>query len=90
MNLLRRFGVVAGLTGLASANPMFGWNSDGNVTMMERSTIIAGQADIDITTMAAVGDSYSAGIGAGDILPAPNDGKLTPYLFTLWLTTLLT
>jgi len=45
--------------------------------MVERSATIPSPAQLDITTMAAIGDSYSAGIGAGDMLLTTEKGKIT-------------
>lgn len=82
--------VIATLGSCAAANPLVSWNLWGNASMsgsqserlMMRDTIEFDPTDLSfITTMAAIGDSYSAGIGAGDRLGTvvqalqPDSGK---------------
>lgn len=65
---------IATLAGCALANPLGYWNVQGNASLnterlMGRDTTEFDQTDLSfITRMAAIGDSYSAGIGAGDRL----------------------
>ncbi|KAL4891313.1 fibronectin type III domain protein [Aspergillus ambiguus] len=62
------------LGGCALANPVAYWNVHGNASLainrlMGRDTVEFDPTDLSfITRMAAIGDSYSAGIGAGDPL----------------------
>ncbi|KAF7164134.1 hypothetical protein CNMCM5623_008824 [Aspergillus felis] len=65
---------IATLGSCALANPLVYWDVRGNASMnyerfMARDTTDFDQSDLSfITRMAAIGDSYSAGIGAGDRL----------------------
>jgi hypothetical protein len=66
------FAIIAALGGHTMASPTFFTNSAGNATMVERSMAGFGVAQFStITRMAAIGDSYSAGIGAGDRMQSP-------------------
>jgi hypothetical protein len=66
------FAIIAALGGHTIATPTFFTNSRGNATMVERSITGFGVAQFSsITSMAAIGDSYSAGIGAGDRMQSP-------------------
>lgn len=79
----------------ASASPVLPWNIQDNTTLFVRDA----QADhqphtFGIKKMAAVGDSYSAGIGAGERLGVPvlgeifNDGK-SAHIIQLCTTLLI-
>ena len=67
--------MVMALASRASSTPILDWDSHGNMTMAEISATIPNVAQLHITTMAAIGDSYSTGIGAGDMLITGRDGK---------------
>ena len=67
--------ILAALAVCTAANPMFEWNSQGNVTMVERNVLdLTGPQYPIIKKLAAIGDSYSAGIGAGNKLRSPWNG----------------
>lgn len=67
-----RLAVVTAFGAQAIANPVFFLNSQGNTTIAERSSQSLGLSHFtSITSMAAIGDSYSAGIGAGERLKSP-------------------
>ncbi|THC88424.1 hypothetical protein EYZ11_012126 [Aspergillus tanneri] len=71
---LHGLAVIATLGNCALANPLAHWNVPGNASLnserlMSRDTTEFDQTDLSfIKRMAAIGDSYSAGIGAGDRL----------------------
>jgi hypothetical protein len=64
--------VIATLGSCALANPLAYWNAAGNASLNSEQLLARDTAEFDaedlsfITRMAAIGDSYSAGIGAGD------------------------
>ncbi|KAF2429956.1 hypothetical protein EJ08DRAFT_589813 [Tothia fuscella] len=74
-NLWRSLTLLVAFAGRDVASPVFGWNPNGNMSIAERSTVISSRAQINIRNMAAIGDSYSAGIGAGEMLPTSSNGK---------------
>ena len=81
-------GIVAfaALWSLSFANPLRNWDRARNATMNYKQLMMRDTDEFDpedlsfITKMAAIGDSYSAGIGAGDRLDGPG-GKSTPASF---------
>ncbi|KAJ6025713.1 hypothetical protein N7444_013392 [Penicillium canescens] len=76
---------IATLASCALANPLAYWNVVGNASLnterlMARNTTEFDLADLSfIKSMAAIGDSYSAGIGAGSRLGSCYDNSY-PYL----------
>lgn len=87
---------IATLGSWALANPLSYWNILGNASLdtdrlLARDTTEFDQTDLSfITTMAAIGDSYSAGIGAGDrlgtiveALDAESGKKISAWLETV-------
>lgn len=65
---------VAALGSCALANPLAFWNMSGNASWSSQRLIGRDDSEFDpqdlsfIKSMAALGDSYSAGIGAGNRL----------------------
>lgn len=63
---------IATLRSCALANPLVYWDARGNASMNYQRFMARDNTDFDpsylayITRMAALGDSYSARIGAGD------------------------
>ncbi|KAF4166807.1 hypothetical protein CNMCM6936_005969 [Aspergillus lentulus] len=76
---------IATLGSCALANPLVYWDGRGNASMnykhfMERDTADFDQSDLSfITRMAAIGDSYSAGIGAGNRIQTDADWACSRY-----------
>lgn len=75
---------IATLGSCALANPLVYWDGRGNASMnykhfMERDTADFDQSDLSfITRMAAIGDSYSAGIGAGNRIQTDAGKSISP------------
>ncbi|KAI9372873.1 fibronectin type III domain protein [Aspergillus egyptiacus] len=72
------------LSTYALANPVGYWNVQGNASL-NTNQLLAGEEDFIasdlsfITRMAAVGDSYSVGIGAGDPLGSNEDAECSRF-----------
>ncbi|KAG2019298.1 hypothetical protein GB937_005212 [Aspergillus fischeri] len=76
---------IATLGSCALANPLVYWDGRGNASMnyehfMARDTADFDQSDLSfITRMAAIGDSYSTGIGAGNRIQTDADWACSRY-----------